>query len=414
VTRLTEGVSALRHPAYRILSIAFVARGIQVWMQFVALPLLVLALGGSVADVGLVTGLFLIPIVVVGPLAGVLGDFVDRRRLLIGLAAYGAVHGLVMAGLVVVGAMTIPLLAVFAGLYGLLNAIEIPIRLAFTADVVPRSDLANAVVLSQSAFTITRIVGPAVAALIAAGPGLGPLFATIGLAGVVVAVATTAVRVGDGPRVARATGWPRQALLEGLRHAASERDIRQALVLLGAVSVFGLSVQVILPVYAVDHLGLSEPEYGILLAVTGIGALIATLPLAYLRLAWARTVLLLAGLAVALTVAALASTTSVPVAILLTGILGAASTIALSGASIVVQYAVAGEIRARVLGIQAALFQGGQGIGGLLLGLAAETYGVVAAMLAGALVGASGGGVGGRGGRATRPAATLVGPPGSG
>jgi MFS family permease len=384
MTRAIDGVRALRHPAYRILSVAFVARGLQVWMQFVALPLLVLELGGSAAEVGLVTGLFLIPIVVVGPLAGVLGDVVDRRRLLVGLAVYGAIHGLVMAWLVVAGLMTIPLLALFAGLYGLLNAVEIPIRLAFIADVLPRPDLANGLVLGQTAFTLTRILGPALAGIVAAGPGLGALFALIGLAGVVVAVATWIVRVAS-PARRPDRGSPGRALVEGLRHAATVRDLRQPLILLGAVSVFGLSVQVILPVYAVERLGLAEHEYGLLLAVTGIGALVATVPLAYLRPASARAVLLAASFAVAAAVAAMAWTTNVALAIALVAALGAASTVALSAASIVVQYAVAGEVRARVLGLQAALFQGGQGIGGLLLGLSADAFGVVAAMLAGAL-----------------------------
>jgi predicted MFS family arabinose efflux permease len=282
--------------------------------------------------------------------------------------------------------MTIGLLAVFAGLYGLLNAVEIPVRLAFIADVVPRPDLANGLVLGQTSFTLTRIVGPAIAGLIAAGSGLAALFAVIGLAGVVVAVATSLVRVASPARVVRDGMSPVRALEEGLRHAATERDIRQPLILLGAVSVFGLSVQVILPVYAVDRLGLAEADYGLLLAVTGIGALVATLPLAYLRPTAARPALLVASAAVAGAVAALALTSEVVLAVGLVAAIGAASTVALSAASIVVQYAVAGEVRARVLGIQAALFQGGQGVGGLLLGITADAYGVVAAMLAGALV----------------------------
>ena len=78
--RARYGVRAFRSPPFRILYLAFAARGMQVWVQFVALPLLVLDLGGSAAEVGLVTGLFLIPIAVLAPAAGVVGDFLDRRR----------------------------------------------------------------------------------------------------------------------------------------------------------------------------------------------------------------------------------------------------------------------------------------------------------------------------------------------
>jgi predicted MFS family arabinose efflux permease len=386
MTRATDGVRALRWPAYRILSVAFVARGLQVWMQLVALPLLVLALDGSAADVGLVTGLFLLPIAFVAPLAGVLGDLIDRRQLLVGLAVYGAIHGLVMAALVVAGAMTIPLLAVFAGVYGLMNAVEIPIRLAFIADVVPRDDLANGLVLGQMAFTLTRIIGPAIAALVAAGPGLAWLFTLIGLAGVVVAIATFGVRVSSPPRDDSTVGSPRRALVDGLRYAASRRSIRQPLLLLGAVAVFGLSVQVVLPLYTVDHLGLNEAEFGLLLAVMGVGALLASIPLAYLRPRDARLALLGASVAVSVCVTGLAWTNLVPVAFLLSGVLGAASNVALSGASVVLQYAVDTGVRARVLGLQAAVFQGGQGLGGLLMGLATDELGIVTTMLVGAII----------------------------
>jgi MFS family permease len=383
--RAGEGVRAFRNGPYRVLYVAFGARGMQVWMQFVALPLLVLELGGSAADVGLVTGLFLIPIAAVAPIAGVVGDLVDRRRTLIVLGAYGAVHGLVMAALVVSGGMSIPLLAVFAALYGVLNAVEIPIRLAFIAEVVPKDDLANGVVMGQMAFVVTRILGPAVAGLVAAEAGLGALFALIGLAGVVVAVATWRVRVaGTPPAPAGRSPW--RSLVEGLRYSAATNGVRQPLLLLGAVSIFGLSFQVVLPLYAVDQLALDRHEFGLMLAVMGIGALVATVPMAWLQPAGARRALIGSSTAVAVAVGALTITSHVPVAFAIVAIAGAASNIALSSASVALQDAVDGAVRARVLGLQAALFQGGQGIGGLLMGLATEAVGVGPAMLGGAVI----------------------------
>lgn len=386
VRRAAEGVRAFRHAAYRTLYVAFVARGLQVWMQFVALPLLVLELDGSAADVGLVTGLFLIPIAFIAPAAGVLGDLVDRRRVLIALAAYGAVHGLVMAGLVVAGGMTIPLLAVFAGLYGVLNAVEIPIRLAFIAEVVPRDDLPNGVVMGQLAFVTTRIVGPAIAGLVVATAGLGALFALIGLAGVVVAVATYAVRVPFPTEREAATRSPRRALADGLRYALLTSGVRQPLLLLGAVSIFGLSFQVVLPLFAVDQLRLDDHEFGLMLAMMGIGALVASVPMAYLSAAGARRALLLASATTAVSIVALSVATVAPVAFALVAVAGAASNVALSSASVALQDAVHGPLRARVLGLQAALFQGGQGIGGLLMGIATDGVGVVSAMIGGALL----------------------------
>jgi predicted MFS family arabinose efflux permease len=259
---------------------------------------------------------------------------------------------------------------------------------------VPREDLANGTVMGQFAFVITRIVAPAIGGLVAAGLGLGALFGLIGLAGVVVAVATYFVRVppAQHPTVAaaaaaaQAAADPARALADGLRYAAATDGVRQALLLLGAVSIFGLSFQVVLPVYAVDHLLLDSQGFGLMLAVMGIGALVASVPLAYLDEVSARRGVFVASAAVAGAILALALTSLVPLAFLLVGVAGAASNAALSSASVVIQHHVRGELRARVLGIQAALFQGGQGIGGLGMGLVTEAFGVIIAFVGGALL----------------------------
>jgi predicted MFS family arabinose efflux permease len=239
--------------------------------------------------------------------------------------------------------------------------------------------------MGQFAFVITRIVAPAIGGLAAAALGLGALFGLIGLAGVVVAIATWLVRVAPNPRPATPTD-PGRALVEGLRYSAVTSGVRQPLLVLGAVSIFGLSFQVVLPIYAVERLVLDSQGYGLMLAVMGVGALVASLPLAYLDAVTARRAVFAAAIGVAGGVLALALTTSAPLAFLLVGVAGAASNAALSSASVALQHAVHGDLRARVLGLQAALFQGGQGIGGYGMGLATEALGVVAALVGGAAI----------------------------
>jgi predicted MFS family arabinose efflux permease len=107
--------------------------------------------------------------------------------------------------------------------------------------------------------------------------------------------------------------------------------------------------------------------------------------MAYLTANGARRALLVSSGAVAVAIGGLTGTTIVPVAFVAVALAGAASNVALSSASVALQYAVDGPVRARVLGLQAALFQGGQGIGGLIMGLATDEFGVAAAMLAGGL-----------------------------
>ena len=73
----------MRHPNYRRYWFGQIGSLIGVWMQSVALPWLVLQLGGSPFQLGLVMAFLFGPSMIVAPLGGVLADRVDKRRTLI-------------------------------------------------------------------------------------------------------------------------------------------------------------------------------------------------------------------------------------------------------------------------------------------------------------------------------------------
>jgi predicted MFS family arabinose efflux permease len=366
---------------------ATIARGMQVWMLFVGLPLVVLRLGGGPAEIGLVNGLFLLPVAFIAPLGGVIGDRIDRRRALMAMAVFGAIHGAVLATLVLAGVMTIPLLVVFSLVYGILNAAEIPIRLAFVAEVVPASDLSNGIVLGSAALTTTRIVGPAVAGVVTATVGLAPLFVIIAAAALVTAAAMFTVRrFAHEPTPVEPIVSVREALTVGLRYGTRTPSIRGPLWLLGVAAIFGLSFQAILPIVATERLGLDASQFGSMLAVMGVGAIVSAGPMAFIRPEHARRVMLASASVLSVAVASLAVTTLVPAAFALALVAGAAGSVTLGSVSVAIQDAVAGHLRARILGLQAALFQGGIGLGGMAMGLSTARVGVEATMLVGAAV----------------------------
>lgn len=385
--RLGSGVRAFRHAGYRSVFAATLSRGMQVWMLFVGMPLVVIRLGGGPVEIGLVGGLFLLPVAFIAPVGGVIGDRVDRRRALMAMAVFGAAHGAVLAGLVFANAMTIPLLAGFSLIYGIMNAAEIPIRLAFVAEVVPKADLPNGVVLAQTALTTTRIIGPALAGIVTATLGLVPLFMLIAVLGVVTAVSMFTVRrFATEPTPVEPAVSVRRALAVGLRYGLATPSVRGPLWLLGTTSIFGLSFQTILPIYAIDRLGLDGSQFGAMLAVMGIGAIMSAGPMAFIRPEHARRVMVVSAMVVAGSVAALALTEIVPVAFGLAMIAGSAASVTLGSVTVAIQDVVPGHLRSRVLGLQAALFQGGLGLGGVVMGFATDRVGVELTMLVGAVI----------------------------
>ncbi len=356
-------------------------------MLFVGLPLVIIRLGGGPVEIGVVSGLFLLPVAFIAPLAGVIGDRVDRRRALMTMAVFGAAHGALLAVFVLANAMTIPLLAGFSFVYGVLNAAEIPIRQAFVAEVVPMADLPNGIVLSQAALTSTRIVGPAVAGVVTATLGLVPLFVLIAAAGCITAVSMSTVRrYARDPEPLEPLVSVRRALADGFRYGLATPSIRGPLWLLGVASICGLSFQTILPVYATDRLGLDASQFGLMLALMGVGAILSAGPLAFIRPEHARQVMLVSAAIVSVSVAALAITQVVPIAFGLAMVTGSAGSVILGSVSVALQEAVPGPLRSRILGLQAALFQGGLGLGGMVMGFATDRVGIDLTMFAGAAI----------------------------
>ena len=92
----------------------------------VALPFAVLAVGGGVGDVALVSAAQFLPFVVLALPAGVWADRLDRKRILIGSDLVRLVCQLVAASLLLVGGASVPALVAIAAVYGAADAFFAP------------------------------------------------------------------------------------------------------------------------------------------------------------------------------------------------------------------------------------------------------------------------------------------------
>src|SRR5918999_2092342 len=162
---LRRGFAALRHANYRYYISGQIVSLVGTWMQSVSQPWLVLLLGGTPLQLGTVLALQYGPSLVIAPLGGVLADRVDKRRALMVANAVASVEAAVLFTLTFTGVVQIWHLMVLATVLGLVNAVEMPLRQAFAAELVPRRDLMNAIALNSATFNVARIVGPGVAGL---------------------------------------------------------------------------------------------------------------------------------------------------------------------------------------------------------------------------------------------------------
>ena len=159
-------------PTFRRLWLAQLGSQLGEAIALVAMPLLIYGLTGSAELLSMIFIIQLLPRVVLAPVAGMLADRLDRRRIILGA-------DLARAGLVALLPFTDRTwqIALLAMLVAIGNALARPAELAAVPMVVPPAQLVPALSISQVAASVVRIVGPALAAGVISVTGPRPAFA---------------------------------------------------------------------------------------------------------------------------------------------------------------------------------------------------------------------------------------------
>lgn len=383
--RMRPAVRALKHRNFRLLWAGQWARATGLWMQLVATPLLLLSIGGSAVDLGIVYALQFGPILLLAPVGGAIADRVDRRALLMGLQGVTAAQALLMVVVITSGSVASWQIFALAAVLGVVNAAEMPTRISLVGELVPDEDLPNAVALMMVAMNASRIIGPAIAGLLVATIGYEANFIW-SFSGATLAVVL--VRLIDGERTigqttaAEESVW--RSILGAVAYIWRTPLVRTGLGLLAVFGVFGISFQTILPLYAIDMLGLDPAGYGFIVAAMGVGALSAALPITMLGTRTAGRLMFIAPVVFACLLASLALTTVPEVAFALIVPLGFFFVMTNAVINVTVQGTIAHQFRGRTMGIYVSIMHGGGALGALIMGLLASMFSVPVAMSVGA------------------------------
>ncbi len=383
-----HGFRAFRQRGFRIYFMGMLFRGLSMWMPLVAIPWLAVELGATPAQVGLVTGSFFLPTLFVGPMSGVLADRVERRNVLVGAQVFAAVLSAAVFLLVVSGTQSLPMLMAASFGFGLLIAVEVPVRQAFMTEMVPRSDISSAASLHATAWNTTRLLGPVVAGLMIAAFGSASPFAFGAIASLLVAASFLWMdRYREkGRQRADSSHSILSDLRGGLSFVARSPVVRLSLVSVWAAAMFGMATFTTLaPIYAQQEMGLGADGYGAFLGASGAGALAAALLVTAFAHGDRRPWMVAGLLAMAALVAGVALAQSTTLVFAFAFLLGAAQITLAQNALVSVHSATPDELRGRVMGVWVMTFQGSSLFGAILAGWFADLLGVRAAMLAGAI-----------------------------
>lgn len=380
---------AFRSRNYRLFFTGQLISLIGTWMQQIAMIWLAYRLTDSAAMLGLVGFASQIPILLFSTLAGVWNDRLDRRRLLLWTQFFSMLQALALCALTLAGTVTPALLVMLAFLLGCINAVDLPARQAFVAQLVEnKADLPNAIGLNSLLMNGSRFVGPTLAGLIVATAGEAACFLVNALSYLGVLAALAAIRL--SPRTPPPHQAAFAALRAGLAYAFRHPQIRLPLFMVAGFSFFVTPYAVLMPVFAREIFHGAADTYGFLIGSAGIGSLTAALFLALRgrngasagldRLVAHATLAAGAALAGFVLVATLS-----PVlywAYPLLSMLGFAVVLTVAGSNTLIQTVVEEDYRGRVMAIFSTAFLGIAPLGSLAVGAIGELLGVRATLLA--------------------------------
>jgi MFS family permease len=340
------------------------------WMQMVAQGWLVLQLTGSGTSIGLVTACQYVPVLLLGPLGGIVVDRLPTRPLLVVTQFLQAVLALILGVLTITGVVQLWMVFALAAALGAVTVVDNPARQTFVLELVGRDLLSNAVTLNSVNVNVARIVGPSAAAITIALVGVGTCFILNGVSFFAVIAAFLVMRSADfQPRVI--TPRAKGQLRAGFRYVWATPAVRTPLLMMALIGTLAYEFPVILPIMAKYTFGGSAGTYGIMTSAMGSGAVIGGL-VAASRARSGVAAMVRVSLLFGLSIFGLAISPTLPVALVALVLIGAGSITFAAIANTTLQLTTEPAMRGRVMSLWTVAFLGTTPIGGPIVGYIGE------------------------------------------
>jgi MFS family permease len=378
---------ALNSPHFRRYYAGQAVSMIGTWVQSIAMMWLAYGLSGSTWFTGLVGFLNSAPYLFLSPFAGVLGDRVDRRRILQVVLFLLLVQAVLLAALSGLGTITMTQLGALALFAGIANSFETPTRQSFYVQLLEdRADLPNAIALNSILMNGARLVGPSIGGLIVAAAGEAACFALNAASYLAVLWAlsrTRPVRV----QPSRPSSHPLADLADGWRYAMGFPPIRRMLFTLAVVSITIGPYTSLMPAIAVKTYSEGAALVGLFIGAVGLGAVVAALSLARRHSVrglakWIGIAAVTAGIGTS----GFCFSRSVPLSAAFMALAGFGMFMSGATCNTIIQSVVDDDKRGRVMSYFTMFFIGSLPIGHLAAGFLAEKIGAPMTFLAGGVV----------------------------
>lgn len=229
--------------------------------------------------VALMTTFTIAPMLFLGPIAGVVSDKFDRKKILLLGDFLGAVSafGLLFAG-------EIWHLYIFAVVNSSVRQFFYPAKTASIPKIVKQEQLLTANSFIQTSSNIARLIGPLTAGFLTAIFGFDIAFIIDGISYLVSVGLILSIRTNLKPPKKEDTVSMKSMLVglrDGFKFSFSDRIITFVIILFGfVILLIGMIDPLIVPFMNFEF-GMGEEEFGIIMSVSAISGVIAALILAF-------------------------------------------------------------------------------------------------------------------------------------
>ena len=339
------------------------------WLQLTATSYLVYRLTGKASDLGYNVAFQFLPMLLLGTWAGAFADRFDRRTIMLCTQVLLAVQALALGVLDLTGNVSLPVVWGLSLFLGIVGAMDNPARRGLITELVPQSQLSNAMSMNTTVMTGSRVFGAALAAVLVGPLGTGWLFVANGVSYAAMIYGIVGLRKAEMvPAVKRPAGG--SPVRDVLRYVRSNRRLSSMFFVYVVVSTFAFNYSVVFPKLADVNWG-SDDAFGWLMTVTGIGSIVGSLITArFPRVSLRWLVINVAVLGISNIAVAWAP--NLFFAYLLCLPLGFGGAAMIASGNAISQQESPPDMRGRLLALTAVAFLGSTPIGGPITGLIAD------------------------------------------
>jgi MFS family permease len=356
------------------------------WAQRIAVAWLAWELTKSTTWLGLIAFADLFPTIILTPIAGVIADRMDRRKLSLISQFAAFLQAIVLTVLVYTDWIDIWSLFFLTFLLGIAMAYATAARLAMVPNLMEAAHVPSALASDAAIYNSARVVGPMLAAVLIAFVGIAGAFLVNCLTYVVFLVCLMKIRLVRNESRGRTGGMLAQTL-EGMRYAAQHPGIGPMLIVLTALAISVKPFLDLLPGLADNVFNSGVNGFAQLAAAGGTGAVLCAIWFALRGRIEGLTFITLSALIVGpLGIVLMCISDMFWLGLIGSFIAGSSITLTGTGVQTLMQHSVDGAIRGRVLSLYGMLHRGVPALGALLMGIMGDQIGLQATLIGGALI----------------------------